>query len=540
METLRVRKICFLLVLIFQLQSGNIQVASHCAVEEEHHILTCVFGNPTINNILKNEGNRINWYKKTNSNEKINISAQVNTRMFFKEATLEFWPITLNDSGTYYCTFQNESHEISLQVHKKYKDNCFHSSCQRELRCVTGSHVKIQLDLHEYNAENYYIEWYKDCQLYITNKDVAFDSVLKSDEGNYTSVIILEHQGKKYNVSRKTRLLVEEPIEVLQPYIKGSEDNETVYIELGQNVTLKCEAYGLNEEIADLYWIHGNDSVVECTDYIATKCCTNNVISNTAISELHLFNINEDDIKNPYICKLANIYKNQWKLFFLKIKEKNQDISKGVFTTSMAASITSILCIVILMVVCLWFRIEIILLYRTITGKDETIQDGKEFDAYFAFLNNSVTENEDEREFAFHILPRVMESHFGYKLCIRERDTLPGGAIVDDVHSFLEKSRRLIILLSRNLMFDKVIYELEIGLYKAMVERKIKVILIEYAPLCELNVMPASLKLLKASKRVKWKGSRSQPLKSRFWKKIQYLMPAKPVKPLSKIEQSML
>lgn len=71
-------------------------------------------------------------------------------------------------------------------------------------------------------------------------------------------------------------------------------------------------------------------------------------------------------------------------------------------------------------------------------------------------------------------------------------------------------------------------FELEVGLHKALVERKIKVILIEYMPKNYFDFLPKSLDLLSSSQVVKWKEEKSLPLNSKFWKKLCYAMPAKP------------
>lgn len=70
-------------------------------------------------------------------------------------------------------------------------------------------------------------------------------------------------------------------------------------------------------------------------------------------------------------------------------------------------------------------------------------------------------------------------------------------------------------------------FELEAGLHRALVEKKIKVILIEYMPLSDFSFLPDSLELLSSSQRIKWKEEKSIPLNSRFWKKLRYAMPAK-------------
>uniref|UniRef100_A0A8C6XDL7 Interleukin 18 receptor 1 n=1 Tax=Naja naja TaxID=35670 RepID=A0A8C6XDL7_NAJNA len=174
---------------------------------------------------------------------------------------------------------------------------------------------------------------------------------------------------------------------------------------------------------------------------------------------------------------------------------------------------------------------KIDLVYSGINSTCNCIRDGdgKIYDAYVLYPKINCTPIcGEERKFALEILPKTLEDHFGYKLCIFERDISPGGAIIDDIQSSIDRSRRLIIILSRNYVSDQVMYELEIGLHKALVERKIRVILIEYMPKNDFDFLPKSLELLSSSQVVKWKEEKSLPLNSKFWKKLCYAMPAKP------------
>lgn len=80
-------------------------------------------------------------------------------------------------------------------------------------------------------------------------------------------------------------------------------------------------------------------------------------------------------------------------------------------------------------------------------------------------------------------------------------------------------------------MFNEVRYELESGLHEALVERKIKIILIEFAPVRDFTFLPQSLELLKSHRVLKWKADQSLSYNSRFWKNLLYLMPAKTAPP---------
>ncbi|XP_069829055.1 interleukin-18 receptor 1 [Dendropsophus ebraccatus] len=491
--------------------------------------------------------------------DQVNISDGIKEIVRKRDLT-ELWPLSSNDSGHHFCTRQqNSTYDANnLTMEEKMGFYCNDSSLKESLTKTLGEPITITIP-DVYKTPNYSTSWYKDCKEYVKNtSEISFTSVQQADSAVYTYIVTRMYNGDNYNVCGIKELIVkaqkEEIIttkkifilrrpnlgrrENIRPKIKGV-GNEITEVEIGKNHSLKCEAYVYTSMHVDLYWIRTNKSEIEDPNDILDDC--NETISRTCIQrqpgvnnqvELQLINISEDDIKYPYKCKLDSPYGTDIRIFELKLKDKSQDISEKVFTTSLVASITCSVSIVFLIGLCILFRIPLVLFYRNITGVDETIGDGKEYDAYLSFENFSTCES-DERHFTFQTLAPILENSFGYKLCIFDRDVVPGGALADDVNSFLEKSRRLIIVLSKDFTSCKAMYELESGLHKAMVERKIKVILIEFALFSEQSFQLESLQLLKMKNRVKWKGDKSRPLNSQFWKTIQYLMPAKPIRPSS-------
>lgn len=310
----------------------------------------------------------------------------------------------------------------------------------------------------------------------------------------------------------------------VSPVVLGPKTNH-IEVELGKDVELNCSAL-LNER--DLfYWsIIKNDRPDPNVHEEKEK--------KTWISEgqwyaskiLRIEKVTEKNLNFSYNCTVASGYGGDTKHFILFRKEM-ADIPGHVFKCGIIVAICTSVTVVCLVIACVIYKVDLVLFYRHLVERDETLTDGKMYDAFVSYLKDCHQENGEEYTFAVQTLPRVLEKQFGYKLCIFERDVIPGGAVVDEVHSLIEKSRRLIIILSKSYMTNEARFELESGLHKALVERKIKIIVIEFMPLSDFTFLPQSLKLLKSYRVLKWKKDESLSYNSRFWKNLLYLMPAK-------------
>ncbi|XP_029460688.1 interleukin-18 receptor 1-like isoform X1 [Rhinatrema bivittatum] len=541
-----------LLILIFMLLNGpTTGNASHvtCALENEPLQLAC----PKLTSADPQTGFAIVWYKRNESNELVKLAPEATVRITFTFSSLHFWPAHMNDTGEYVCVQENGTHsarssKLSLLVNRKNED-CFSTNCTYEKLGIIKKSFTMRCGViwnyEENGIKTGMPKWYKDCKFLKEDKMFHFNELEATHYGYYTCVVPLSHAGREYNISSTTYLMLEDSPEIAKPQIMGNDIIHHVEVELGKKVRLNCTAFVgySNSSRYAIYWFRKVNSSDNEGDFFE-QCNYSSMqimpCENTSkkweqgkmyiTNELQIENVKEEDLQYKYICKLSNTVQNENRTHILTKKEKTADIPKHAFTAGMMIAVLFSAITVAVIVVCLIFRVDLILLYRDLTGKDETLADGKEYDAYISYLNEYMLASEEEREFVLQTLPSILENHFGYKLCIFERDVTPGGAIIDDIHSFIEKSRRLIIILTRNYMSDKAMYELESGLHKALVEKKIQVILIEHKPLRDFKFMPESLYLLKSKRTVKWKAKKSLPPNSRFWKNVRYLMPAKPAK----------
>ncbi|NXO04680.1 IL18R protein, partial [Rhinopomastus cyanomelas] len=141
---------------------------------------------------------------------------------------------------------------------------------------------------------------------------------------------------------------------------------------------------------------------------------------------LRVKKVTEEDVHRNFTCMLQTDEGSKIKRVKLK-KGSTRDMPVHVFTTGMVLAVLFPCAAVAAVFVCVMFRVDLVLFYRSICRRDETAEDGKEYDAFVSYLKDGVSSSEEEREFALKILPMVLEENFGYKLCIFERDVSPGG-----------------------------------------------------------------------------------------------------------------
>ncbi|NWX20000.1 ILRL1 protein, partial [Aegotheles bennettii] len=156
--------------------------------------------------------------------------------------------------------------------------------------------------------------------------------------------------------------------------------------------------------------------------------------------------------------------------------------------------------------------------------------DGKIYDAYVIYPQNHTNEANFVEYFVYQIMPDILENKCGYKLCIYGRDIYPGEDTASAIEKRMQKSRRLIILLTRQLInCEEPAYDQHIALYNALIQNDAKVILLEMEKIGTCENLQESLRfIIKKQGTIKWKKQHTvhpQSLNSKFWKQVRYHMP---------------
>ncbi|XP_065785732.1 interleukin-18 receptor 1 isoform X2 [Muntiacus reevesi] len=417
----------------------------------------------------------IKWYKNE-SHGPVDLNLSSSPRILLRGYVLEFWPVELTDSGSYSFQMGNDTHDWKLNVIPRSKHSCFTE------KLVKSKAVEVKKSLQIACEHNYYQQLvnrtvlYKNCTKMENNQNPFLKNAEFKDQGYYTCVFFLHHNGKLFNVTKTFNITIVGDHSNIIPALLGPKIHE-VKVKLGKDIQLNCSAL-LNEKDV-IYWNtwrkNEKDPNVHEGEVTRTRTSEGKWLASTI---LRIENINTRNLNFAYNCTAVNQGGIDTKSFVLLVEEDMVDIPGHVFTRGMIVAVVISVVAVCLVTVGVIYRVDLVLFYRHFMGRDETLT-----------------------------------------------------AVVDEIHSLIEKSRRLIIVLSKSYMSSEVRYELESGLHEALVERKIKIILIEFTPIGDFRFLPQSLKLLKSHRVLKWKAEKSLSYNSRFWKNLLYLMPAKAVKP---------
>uniref|UniRef100_A0A8C5KF68 Interleukin 1 receptor, type I n=1 Tax=Jaculus jaculus TaxID=51337 RepID=A0A8C5KF68_JACJA len=468
------------------------------------------------------------WYK---NDSKTPISMEPNSRIHQQKENLWFVPAKLEDSGHYYCVVRNSTYclrlKITTEVLENEPDLCFNTKAvfpQRLYIAADGSLVCPYLDFFkDENNELPKVQWYKDCEplhldnisfLGVTNKLIVKD-VTEEHRGNYTCQVSYTHLGKQYPATRVIEFLTE-----------------------GSKIQLICNVTG---QLTDLVYWKWNGSEIDDPILVEDYQFVENPLAikrSTLITTLNISEVKHQFYLFPFICFVKNT--NNLEAAYIQLIEPVPDFKNyliGIFVTLTVVIMCSIFVYKI-------FKVDLVLWYRDscFDFLPSEASDGKTYDAYIlypkTFCDRPIS---NLNIFVFKLLPEVLEKQLGYKLFIYGRDDCVGEDTVEVTNENIQKSRRLIIILVRNMeSFSWLGHssEEQIVMYNALVQDGIKIVLLELEKIQDYEKMPESIKFIKQKHgAIRWSGDfkeEPQSAETRFWKNVRYHMPAQRQTSLSK------
>ncbi|XP_015991819.1 interleukin-1 receptor accessory protein isoform X5 [Rousettus aegyptiacus] len=476
------------------------------------------------------------WYwtrQDRDLEEPINFRLPEN-RISKEKDVLWFRPTLLNDTGNYTCMLRNISYcsKVAFPLEVVQKDSCFNSPMKVPVHRLFLEYGVQKITCP--NVDGFFpssvkptVTWYMGCHkiqdfnnVVPEGMNLSFLIAMVSNNGDYTCVVTYPENGRTFHLTRTlTVKVVGSPKDALPPQIYSPNDLVVYEKEPGEELLIRCEVFFtfLMDSRNEIWWtIDGkkpDDTTMDIT--------TNESVSYTKtedekrIQVLSIKKVTAEDLKRNYVCHARNAKGevNQP----AKVKQK---VVTPRYTVELACGFgVTVLLVVILIVVYHVYWLEMVLFYRAHFGTDETILDGKEYDIYVSYARNA-----EEEEFVLLTLRGVLENEFGYKLCIFDRDSLPGGNTVEAVFDFIQRSRRMIVVLSPDYVTEKSISMLEFKL-GVMCQNSIatKLIVVEYRPLEHPH--PGILQLKESVSFVSWKGEKSKHSGSKFWKALRLALP---------------
>ncbi|XP_044145224.1 interleukin-1 receptor accessory protein isoform X1 [Bufo gargarizans] len=485
------------------------------------------------------------WYwtgKGKDLEEPINIRLPDN-RISKDKDILWFRPSLLNDTGNYTCMLRNTTFCLKiafpLEVLKKDPKSCVSNDKVAKVFSFPLDETSI---LHCPDTEDYYpagvtpnVNWYMHCELVdgFVDRDpdglnLKFLNMLQRYEGNYTCIVSYEENGREYNLTRTMYVkAIASRFYAKAPEMRTPSDKQTFEFQAGGELNIPCDVYFsyVENSFTEIGWTINGKSEGDFTD---PRIQVNESVLLDAIlpgakaikKELRIKNITPDELKHNYTCTARNtlgVVSRQ-----ALVKEK---VGTPRYITELACGLGATLFLVVCFVVVYHvYWLEMVLFYRAHFGTDETIGDGKEYDVYVSYARNA-----EEEEFVLVTLRGVLENEFGYKLCIFDRDSLPGGIVTDETLSFIKKSRRLLVVVSPSYVHQgtQALLELKAGLQNMASQGNIRLVLVQHRSIKNKQKVK-ELKLAQSVLGViKWKGEKSKYPGGRFWKQLHVALPVK-------------
>ncbi|XP_008290780.1 interleukin-18 receptor accessory protein isoform X2 [Stegastes partitus] len=413
-------------------------------------------------------------------------------------------------------------------------------------------------------SNNTDVLWYKGdkTKSCVDNGELQFKPVRERDGGVYFCDRRLREENITWTLRRAVSVTVTPRSSPSSPptILNNSEPEE---VELGLPYNLTCKVSFEYEEgfSPKVLWYMNYNGNTENTTLLPSEELhpQREILEELKIIQVSIIKkVTPQHLNHTYTCSTSNAVGNS--SITIKLKRRN----KAKWPCLVGHAVVSFLVVAGLGGIVHLKRLELEIIYRSYFqyGKHDT--EKKQFDVFLSyawsplladvtkswtlssrsgsFKNEeacqSITElfSTDDGEATQRplevLLPKVLEDQWGYRLCLLDRDMLPGGAYTNDVVLAIERSRMLICVLSADYLTNSnAVFVLESGIQALLQKRALKLLLIwtsgASGSLMEADPPLPTLvrKALRVLPSLKWSSSKPARSKSNFWGSLRKAMP---------------
>ncbi|NWR18528.1 I18RA protein, partial [Emberiza fucata] len=519
------------------------------AINGEEFVLQCALPDRDATNIYNNSllnQHKVKWFWHQKDKETFKAIKE-SSNLTFQGDTLWFKPIRDSASGVYICRIWGKISclKIVLDVQTKTAAKCS-SYDTNILYLLAGSGNSIicpgtKCYSHTKQPD---VKWYKDGHqikyrksrpsLKLKQNEIFLNPTYDKDAGIYVCDYTLSDNTTKWTVRTAVTVEVIAKTTIHPPNLLYPNDVVILEVEVGKPLELECRVQFGFETVSPrrVTWKRNNEENVNEKLNQETIVYPKGLKGHTLLHIATLKEVTENDLRSNFTCFAQNSVGNATAVIQLKRKKR------VLFLYVLCSAISTLFAFVLCTAFIYQHWIEIVLMYRSYVVHNKSTEGKKpEFDAFvsYAKLNSSESDSAliSEEKFALELLPDMLENKYGYKLCILERDILPGGAYTDEVVTAIKHSRRVIIILSPAYVSGPSIFELQAAVNCALEDKGIKLVLIKFQDFQEPETLPPVVKkALRILPVITWKPSISAAPHKKFWKYIRYHMPMKTAKKL--------
>ncbi|NXF36739.1 I18RA protein, partial [Nyctibius bracteatus] len=518
------------------------------AISDEEFVLQCGLPerDPTHiynNSILKQ--NQVKWFWHQKDKEPLKAIKE-GSNPALQEGALWFKPVRDSASGVYICMIREKIPclKIVLDVQTKKVAKCSdYGTNMLYLLAGKGNSITCPGTKCYSHIKKRDVKWYKDghqinCRksrqsLKLKHNKIVLNPTYDKDAGIYVCDYTLYDNTTKWTMRTTVTVEVIAKNTINPPNFLYPNGVVNLEAELGKPLELECRVqFGFERDSSmRVTWKRNNEENTNEKLNQETSVYRKGLKGYILLHVAKLKEVTERDLRSNFTCFAENSVGNATAVIQLKRKQR-------VFLLYILCSAISTLFAFLLCTAFIYQHwIEIVLMYRSYLVHNETTGDGKEFDAFVSYAKVDFSESAStllsDEKFALELLPDMLENKYGYKLCILERDILPGGAYTDEVVAAIKKSRRAIIILSPAYISGPSIFELQAAVNCALEDKKIKLVLIKFQAFQEPETLPPVVKkALRILPVITWKSSISAAPNKKFWKYMCYHMPVKTTKTL--------